>query len=399
MIDIAFAGIGGYGNRNLQPFLDHPDASDFRIVAAIDPAPHRAARYDDLIRRRIPLFESLEAFFDAGRADLIVLSTPIHMHAQQTCDALSRRMNVLCEKPLCSTVLDAKRMAAAQRESGLHVAIGYQASFSQAVQRLKADIRKGRLGRPRRMKTIVLWPRDDRYYARNQWAGRQRAADGTLILDSPVNNACAHYLHNMFYLLGDRIDTSAVPERVTAELYRANPIQNYDTAAIRCHTTQGVEILFIVSHAIAETTHPTFCYEFEHATVVSENRSIVARFADGTIEDYGNPETDPDRKLWLTVDAVTRGEASICGIAAATPHTQCTWAAQHSAPRIAQFPESQVQITQSADARLISVKGLDEVLLACYERACLPTDLGVEWASPGKEVFITQTDNQTLDSE
>ncbi len=43
---------------------------------------------------------------------------------------------------------------------------------------------------------------------------------GRLVLDSPVNNACSHYLHNMFYVLGDRLDRSDQPKWVTAELYR-----------------------------------------------------------------------------------------------------------------------------------------------------------------------------------
>ena len=42
----------------------------------------------------------------------------------------------------------------------------------------------------------------------------------------------------MLYVLGKTPDTSAQPHSVTAELYRANPIENYDTAAIRC-TTAG----------------------------------------------------------------------------------------------------------------------------------------------------------------
>ena len=57
---------------------------------------------------------------------------------------------------------------------------------------------------------MPLWPRDERYYSRNGWAGVKRTNDGTWILDSPTNNACAHFLHNMFYVLGDRIERCKV---------------------------------------------------------------------------------------------------------------------------------------------------------------------------------------------
>jgi hypothetical protein len=56
---------------------------------------------------------------------------------------------------------------------------------------------------------------------------------GLGIFDSPANNATAHFLHNMFYLLGATRETSAAPAVVQAELYRANAIENFDTAAIR----------------------------------------------------------------------------------------------------------------------------------------------------------------------
>ena len=38
------------------------------------------------------------------------------------------------------------------------VAIGYQWSFSDAIQKLKADVIAGIFGKPRRLKTLVLWP-------------------------------------------------------------------------------------------------------------------------------------------------------------------------------------------------------------------------------------------------
>ena len=144
-------------------------------------------------------------------------------------------------------------MIRARDEAGKLVAIGYQWSFSSPIQRLKRDILAGGLGAPRRLRSVCLWPRDEVYYTRNDWAGRQRAADGSWILDSPVNNAMAHDLHNMLYLLGPSIDRSAQPVEIVAELYRANDIENFDTAALRVRTTSGAEVLFYGSHAIAGT--------------------------------------------------------------------------------------------------------------------------------------------------
>ena len=93
------------------------------------------------------------------------------------------------------------------------------------------------------------------------------------ILDSIANNAAAHFLHNMFYVLGGGLNRSAVLRQVTAELYRANAIENFDTAAIRAVTAGGVETLFLATHATGSTLGPNLCYEFERATIPCESAS------------------------------------------------------------------------------------------------------------------------------
>src|SRR5690606_38863553 len=112
---------------------------------------------------------------------------------------------------LCVSLEQAERMRTARDEAGRQVGIGYQWSFSAAVQRLKRDIMSGVLGAPRRLKSMALWPRDEGYYRRNGWAGRRTSPTGEPVMDSPVNNACAHFLHNMLYVLGPRADRSARP--------------------------------------------------------------------------------------------------------------------------------------------------------------------------------------------
>src|SRR5690606_23790349 len=137
-----------------------------------------------------------------------------------------------CEKPLSATVDEALAMIEARDRANRTVAVGYQLSYSKKIQALKQDMMNGVFGKPIRFRTMALWPRADSYYDR-AWAGRIQDDHGRLIFDSVANNATAHYIHNMFYVLGKEIDRSAQPARVTAELYRARLIQNYDTAVMR----------------------------------------------------------------------------------------------------------------------------------------------------------------------
>ena len=136
---------------------------------------------------------------------------------------------MLCEKPAAGTVQEVLRMREAERTAGRWVAVGFQWSFSAAIQALKDDIRTGVYGRPHRLKCLYLWPRDAAYYGGTTGPGNGTTPRGPGSWTVRSNNAMAHDLHNMFYVLGKEKETSARPAEVEAELYRAHDIENFDT--------------------------------------------------------------------------------------------------------------------------------------------------------------------------
>ena len=396
-VSVVAVAIGGYAAGYVRLLLDDGPGRNIRLAGAVDPTVNRRPRgdvqgtADELRARGVPLYDDLASFYRRDSADLAVIASPIHMHASQTCEALAAGSHVLCEKPLAATIQDARRMADAQAAAGRFVAVGYQWSFSPAIQGLKADILAGRLGRPIRLRTLVFWPRRRSYYLRNDWAGAVKSADGQWVLDSPANNATAHFLHNMFYVLGDDVRTGAAPADVQAELYRANDIANYDTAAIRCHTAAGTEVLYYTTHATSADRGPVFCYEFENATVSfgDPDERIVAHFTDGGSKDYGDPGADNMAKLWHVVDCVRTGAEPLCTIAAATPQTLAINGAQESAGGVTQFPAELVEVTACGDDRLTWAPGLYEQLTQCYDRGVLPSELGdIAWAQPGELIDL-----------
>jgi predicted dehydrogenase len=374
---VALVGIGGYGHHYLGPLLDPRYRDRITLVGGIDSFPSSCKRLSELNASEVPIYSTLEDFYAKHDADLVVICTPPHLHCEHACLALKHGSHVLCEKPLCVTTDQARQMIATRDAARRHVAIGYQWSYSDAIQTLKSDIRSGLFGRPRRLRTLVLWPRDEAYYKRNGWAGRIRDGQGRWILDSPVNNACAHHLHNMLYLLGNEIDCSVQISRLTCERYRTHEIENYDTAAMRVRIADDIELLFIASHATAIQKNPTFVYEFDRGVIEfadSAEASIIARFPDGSSKNYGSPNNLRENKLLLVVDRLRPGKSPLCGIEAAGVHTSCVWAAQQSSAPIAD----------------ISRDGLAEALQHCYSEFTLPSDSGASWALPSDWVAVDQ---------
>ena len=311
-LSIALVGMGGYGLVYLKALFNLPQESGVRFIAAADPAASNCELLPEVKARRIPVYPSLDTPLAREHPDLVVLSTPPQFHAEQVIAALEHGCHVLCEKPVACDPQQVRQMIQARDRAGKQVAIGYQWSFSPAILRMKSDIIAGRFGKPRKLRTSVFWPRDERYYTRNDWAGRQRDSQGRLVLDSPVNNACSHFLHNMFFVLGPRMDRSDAPTRVEAELYRANAIDNYDTAAIRCSTRSGAELLFIASHATQESQEPLIHYQFEHGAIRyggEAGTEMVGHLSDGSTVRYGKPlEADSDQKPHAVCAAIREGK-------------------------------------------------------------------------------------------
>ena len=402
-VSLMMVGVGGMGAVYLEALLARKDEGQFRIVGAVDPQPNRCKQYVEMRAMGVPCFVSLQDFYRNRKADLAVISSPIQVHMPQTMFALVKGSHVLCEKPAAGTIQEVRAAIEAERAAARWVAVGYQWSFSPAVQGLKDDIRSGLFGAARKFKCLYLWPRDKGYYTRNDWAGKRRDAEGAWVLDSPVQNAMAHDLHNMFYVLGKDKETSAWPAEVEAELYRANAIENFDTAAVRVRTEEGVEILFFVSHASDEDRGPVVRYEFEKAVVRCDSRTsgLWAEFPDGTRKDYGVPDAEPMNKLWHSIAGAQGGGARpLCGLEAAASQTLCMNGIQDSMPDVRDFPAGLVRTVEESGGRRLAietpgaprlvVEGLDEALSGCYEAEKLPSEMGLPWSAKGTTVDLRE---------
>jgi predicted dehydrogenase len=388
-IAAGLVGIGGYGGNYLELVRAESANLSIQLVGAVDPYAERSPHIDWLRAEAIPVYADLEGLYEHHTIDLLIVVSPIHHHMPQTRLALRRGSNVLCEKPLAATVQDGLETLRLEEESGRFVAVGYNWSYTNPIQRLKETIAEGLFGAPLQLKALTLWPRWQPYYTRNRWAGRIADDDGTPILDSPLNNATSHHLHNMFFLLGESPDQSAQPVNVQAELYRANDIENYDTVAMRALTANGAEILFYTAHPVEAELGPIFHFEFEEAVITYSGREsqILAQFHDGRVRSYGNPETNAHAiKLAHCVTATRRGERPICGIEAALAQTRCMNGVQESS-EIHPFP---VHLRREEEDRGW-IEGLSDLFFDCYQKGLLPSERDdIPWARAGKIVDLRE---------
>lgn len=398
-INIVLVAVGGYGMTYVHELLDRSEGHNARIVGAVDPFADKCDRLDELVAQGVYITDSLEDFYANHTADLTVISSPIQFHASQSITAMEHGSHVLCEKPAAATVEETQRMIETSDRTGKFLAIGYQASFHPATTAIKRMILSGAFGRPTCFKAVVGWPRFDSYYQRAGWAGRIQLDDGRAVYDSPANNATSHYLHNLLFLLGEQPHTAAQLKTIEAELYRAKPIENYDTAMMRAMTHDHVEILFYTSHSTHPGFGPFFELNFENANLIYTHDSLGratfhTTFKNGLVEQYPGPPHGCVDKLWHCVKAARDGQSQqpiLCDIRTAAVHTQCINTLQHT-QTIHDIDASYLARETKDGDELIYVQGMREVMMQCYEQQKLPAELGdAPWAVAGQPADVHAT--------
>ena len=90
------------------------------------------------------------------RMDFVSIVTPNHMHFGPAKMALENGFHVVCDKPLCLSIKEAKELVDLVNKTGLIFALTHNYTGYPMVKQAKAMIRKGELGKIR--KVVVEYP-------------------------------------------------------------------------------------------------------------------------------------------------------------------------------------------------------------------------------------------------
>ncbi|WP_349672102.1 Gfo/Idh/MocA family oxidoreductase [Lacrimispora sp.] len=385
-VKILLIGIGGYGINYLKE-LTEKDLGAVVIEGVCEVMPEVYEQFPVLKEKNIPVFQTPEEFYKKHMADLAVVSTPIHLHYSQIKTCLSKGSNVLCEKPVCTSVKGAKELIELERETGHFVAVGYQLNYSRDVLQMKKDILSGLFGRPVQMKALHAMKRGSAYYKRNSWAGKIMVNDCG-VHDSPFNNACAHQFQVMTFLLGSKMDEAAMLSKVTGELYRANPgIENYDTASVKGETADGVPIYYYTTHNLERKSFgPVSEYRFELGTIYYGKdfgdgpvNEYVAVMNNGTSISYGRiSKGERMQKLYDAIESTRDRNHPVCTISCAIPHLEAV--EELSMLPIVPVSEGMIKWFGDEDDRYCCIKNAEEVLEQCYLNQLMPKESGAGWS-------------------
>jgi predicted dehydrogenase len=375
-------GVTGYARIYLALAREAHDRGELCLRAAVIINPTDAAGAEaDLRGRGCVIYRDYEAMLqaEAGRLDLCLIPTGIPWHARMTIAALRAGAHVLVEKPLAGSLAEVAAIRAAEQATGRFVAVGFQDIYNPVNRWLKEQLCAGIIGPITSVRFLGLWPRPAAYFTRNPWAGRLHA-DGTQVLDSPLNNAFAHFVNLCLYFAGPTLDEGAQVRVESAELLRAHAIESFDTSVVRARSPQGTSFWFGATHTCREVCEPEIYLEGPGGRVEwKHERSCLIRLADGRQEERALPDTTACRRFMFeaAVKKVHNPSTLVCTTALAERHTAFVEAVHAAAP-VRAVPAELVswQNPVGGSAPVPVVNGLEAALYRAFGTLSLLSESG-----------------------
>ncbi|TDE94273.1 Gfo/Idh/MocA family oxidoreductase [Occultella glacieicola] len=141
-LKVAVVGAGTWGTQHARIFAGRPDTE---LVAVVGRDPGRVTRRADEFDTHA--YTDLDRMLERERPDLVTVCLPNEGHFEVTRQLVDAGVDLLVEKPLVFDLGEADTLLDAAEASGSFFAINFNHRYAEPVQRAKAAIDAGELGR------------------------------------------------------------------------------------------------------------------------------------------------------------------------------------------------------------------------------------------------------------
>jgi predicted dehydrogenase len=228
---IAVAGAGYIGQAHIEVARNSNSVS---LSSVVDPSPAAVAV---AARAGVPLYASIEEMLAKDRPDGVVLATPNRLHVPHALLCIDAGLPALLEKPIASTVAEAKVIAAAVADKNARLLIAHHRAHSPIMASARKLVQSGQLGRLVSVMGSALFLKPDHYFVDAPW--RKELGAGPLLMNM------IHEVHNLRMLCGDIMAVQAVKSHAIRQF----PVE--DTVAIILQFANGVLGTFMLSDTAA----------------------------------------------------------------------------------------------------------------------------------------------------
>lgn len=204
-VRLAVLGAGLIGKRHIEEVVAAPEST---LHAIVDPSEVGKAL---AIRHGVPWFTDFAAMLAAGRPDGVVIATPNALHETHGLQAIAAGLPALVEKPLADGIAAGIRLVEAGEKAGVPVLTGHHRRHNPMIQRAKAIIDAGKLGRIVTVHGFFWLMKPDDYFD-TPW--RRELGAGPVLMN------LAHDIDLLRYLCGEVETVQAFQSNAV----RGNPV-------------------------------------------------------------------------------------------------------------------------------------------------------------------------------
>lgn len=146
----------------------------------------------------IPLFTDSKDIYNSGlEFDVLSIATPNGLHEEQALEGIRNGHHVVIEKPMALTKKGCENILYAALHKNKQVFCVMQNRYSPPSVWIKDLLHNNILGKIFLVQINCYWNRDDRYYTKKNWHGKQDLDGGTLFTQF------SHFVDIMYWLFGD----------------------------------------------------------------------------------------------------------------------------------------------------------------------------------------------------
>ncbi len=328
--------------------------------------------------------DDLATLLDRTGAEVAIVCTPIHTHAELGLIAAERGVHLLLEKPPTPSLAAFRELSSGIARAGVACQIGFQSLGSHAVRDIHELVADGAIGAVRGIGAAGAWVRDEAYWRRAPWGGH-RTLGGRDVVDGVLTNPLAHALATALHIDGAERETDLAA--IELELYRINDIAADDTSCARIRTAPragadgaagGTDIVTAVTLCAEQPGEP---YVVVHG---EEGRITFWYKADRVLlERRGKPSetTDHGRTDLLVnlVDHLRDGTPLLVPLERTGAFTSLVEAVR-TAPEPARLPADAWRVEPGVRGPRRVIPGIDRLTAEGARRLALFSELGAPWA-------------------
>jgi predicted dehydrogenase len=222
------------------------------VVMIASSSPEKAA--DAASRLGVPnIAENAQALIASDLVDVVHVCTPNTFHAEQARLAIAQGKRVVCEKPLATSVADARELVALAAAQGTLTAVPFVYRYYPAVREILSRIARGDTGQLRLLHGNYLQDWLTPSAAHNWRADEAIGGESRTFADIGV-----HWCDLMEFVTGHRIT------RLVSLLTRAHPERstNEDAASLIFETNRGATGTLVASQiSFGRKNHLYFSFD------------------------------------------------------------------------------------------------------------------------------------------